>query len=127
MVKAKRKEFADVITTKDEDILEGYSNFKKSELKKIVVMLDGFISDCVELINTRNASKKPRKRKVKTPEQLVSKLNYCKNDEELGISSIAPEKIIACNQLWVYNIKTRKLGLLRGARRRRAVDPRLDD
>lgn len=109
--KDRRKEFANILITKDADLIEGYSNFKKSELKKIVAMFDAFITDCMEIINSRNVSKKPRKRKVKTPEQLISKLQYCKQDKVYGFSSVNPEKIISANQVWVFNVKTRKLGV----------------
>lgn len=109
--KERRKEFANILTTKDDDLLEGYSNFKKSELKKIVAMFDSFIVDCTEIINSRNVSKKPRKRKVKTPEQIVSKMQYCKQDKVFGFSSIDPGKIVSASQLWIFNVKTRKLGV----------------
>lgn len=109
--KERRKEFSDILTTKDSDLLEGYANFKKSELKKIVAMFDSFITDCMEVLNSRNISKKPRKRKAKTPEQLVSKLQFCKEDKVFGFSSVNPEKIVSASQLWVFNVKTRKLGV----------------
>jgi hypothetical protein len=109
--KERRKEFSDILSTKETDLLEGYSNFKKSELKKIIAMFDSFITDSMEIISTRNITKKPRKRKVKTPEQLVSKLQYCKEDKVFGFSSVNPEKIVSASQLWVFNIKTRKLGV----------------
>lgn len=109
--KLNRKQYAEVLASKEPDILEGYKNFKKSDLKKIIALFDSFITDCLEIINSRNVSKKPRKRKTKTPEQLVSKLLYCKQDSESGFSSIDPEKIVSASQLWVFNIKTRKLGV----------------
>ena len=109
--KANRKEYSDVYSSKDPDILEGYKNFKKNDLKKVIALFDSFITDCMELINSRNQSKKPRKRKSKTPEQLVSKLQYCKQDKVYGFSSIDPEKIVSASQLWVFNVKTRKLGV----------------
>ncbi len=109
--KTNRKEYSDVYSSKEPDILEGYKNFKKNDLKKIIALFDSFITDCLELINSRNQSKKPRKRKTKTPEQLVSKLQYCKQDKVYGFSSIEPEKIVSASQLWVFNVKTRKLGV----------------
>lgn len=109
--KVNRKEYSDILSSNEPDIMEGYKNFKKSDLKKIVALFDSFITDCLEIINSRNTSKKPRKRKTKTPEQLVSKMQYCKQDKLYGFSSIDPEKIVSASQLWVFNIKTRKLGV----------------
>jgi hypothetical protein len=59
-----------------------------------------------EAVKTR----KPRKRKNKTPEQLLSKLQYCKEFADLKLQSIEPKTILGATQLWVYNTKTRKLG-----------------
>jgi hypothetical protein len=56
-------------------------------------------------------TRKPRKRKAKSAEQLVSKLNYAKDFAELKLVSIDPKAIIGASSLWVYNTKTRKLGV----------------
>jgi hypothetical protein len=55
-------------------------------------------------------NRKPRKRKQKSPDQLVSKMKYLDKFEELKLESIQPKDIIGSLQLWVYNTKTRKLG-----------------
>jgi hypothetical protein len=38
-------------------------------------------------------------------------MNYAKDFAELKLVSIDPKTIIGANQLWVYNTKTRKLGV----------------
>jgi hypothetical protein len=55
-------------------------------------------------------TRKPRKRKVKSPDELVSKIKYCKDFAELKLVSVKPTDIIGAMQLWVYNTKNRKLG-----------------
>lgn len=109
--KAKRKEFSDVMSSKEEDVLEGYSNFSKRDLKKIVSLIDEMIVDALNLIDEKKVTRKPRKRKPKTAEQIVSKVNYLKEDKIYGFSSIEPSKIIGTNQLWVFNVKLRKIGV----------------
>lgn len=108
-VKTKRSEFDEVLTTDDKDLKEGYSNFSKAELKKIVAYCDQVILDCQKVSST--ATRKPRKRKAKTPDQLVAKIKYCQEFAELKLTSIRPFDIIGSMQLWVYNTKTRKLGV----------------
>lgn len=44
-------------------------------------------------------------------EQIVSKVNYLKEDKIYGFSSIEPSKIIGVSQLWVFNVKLRKVGV----------------
>ena len=61
-------------------------------------------------MNESIKSRKPRQRKQKSPEQLVSKLKYLDKFEELKLESVSPKDIIGALQLWVYNTKSRKLG-----------------
>lgn len=110
-VKKRRKEFSDAISSKDEYVIESFSNFKKTHLKKIVAYWDSVITDCSAILNESKANRKPRKQKRKTPEQMVSKLNYCKKDKIYSFESIDPTKIIGSLQLWVFNVKTRKVGV----------------
>ena len=108
-VKNKRSEFDEVMNTGDKDLKEGYSNFSKTELKKIVAYCDQVILDCQKVSAT--ATRKPRKRKAKSPEQLVAKIKYCQEFADLKLTSVKPTDIIGAMQLWVYNTKTRKLGV----------------
>jgi len=62
------------------------------------------------MISIANANRKPRKKKEKSPEQLVAKLQFKQQDEKMDLKSINPTEIIYAEQLWVYNVKTRKLG-----------------
>ena len=108
--KTRRTEYDEVLTTKDNDVKEAYSNFTKVQLKKLVAYCDQVILDGMKLAGDSVKSRKPRKRKAKSPDQLVSKINYAKDFAELKLVSVEPKTIVGANQLWVYNIKTRKLG-----------------
>lgn len=90
---------------------EGYSNFNKTQLKKLVAYCDQIIVDANKISGEAKATQKPRKRKAKTPEQLVSKVLYCDEDPTYKLESVPPKQIIGAMQLWVFNIKTRKLGV----------------
>jgi hypothetical protein len=109
--KKKRSEFDTVMNTTDKDLRDGYSNFKKVELKKMVGLFDQVILDCGQINAAATVTRKPRKRKVKTPQELVTKVVICKEFEELKLKSIAPTDMIGAMQLWVYNTKTKKLGV----------------
>jgi hypothetical protein len=107
--KQKRLEYDYVLHTDESDIKEGYSNFSKMQLKKMIGFFDQVILDCGKITST--VTRKPRKKKAKSPTQLVSKLNFCKEFADLKLTSVSPEDIIGANQLWVYNTKNRKLGI----------------
>jgi len=108
--KTRRAEYDEILTTTDSDVKEAYSNFTKVQLKKLVAYCDQVIIDGMRLAGDSIKSRKPRKRKTKSAEQLVSKINYAKDFAELKLVSVDPKTIVGANQLWVYNTKTRKLG-----------------
>ena len=105
----KRAEFEEVLTTDDSQLKEGYSNFKKTDLKKIIAYCDQVILDCNKV--AQSVVRKARKRKAKSPEQLVAKIKHCLEFKDLSLTSVKSTGIIESMQLWVYNTKTRKLGV----------------
>lgn len=109
--KIRRVEYDNVLTTKDDDVKEAYSNFTKVQLKKLVAYCDQVIVDAMKLAGEAVKTRKPRKRKAKSAEQIVGKMNYAKDFAELKLVSVDPKTIIGASSLWVYNIKTRKLGV----------------
>ena len=105
----KRAEFEEVLTTDDSQLKEGYSNFTKTDLKKIIAYCDQVILDCNKV--AQSVVRKARKRKAKSPEQLVAKMKHCLEFKDLSLTSVKSTDIIESMQLWVYNTKTRKLGV----------------
>jgi len=108
--KTKRIEFDDVLHTADAELKEGYSNFSKPQLKKLVAWCDQVILDCGKIAGEAVKSRKPRKRKTKTPEQLVAKVKVMDEHKEFKLKSVPAKDIIGAMQLWVFNTKNRKLG-----------------
>lgn len=109
--KTRRVEYDNVLTTTDADVKEAYSNFTKVQLKKLIAYCDQVIVDGMKLAGEVVKTRKPRKRKAKSADQLITKLNYAKDFAELKLVSIDPKTIIGASSLWVYNTKTRKLGV----------------
>ena len=89
---------------------EGYSIFSKTDIKKKVQALELYIGALDVVINTAKAMRKPRKKQPRSKEKLIAKLKYAINDDKFQLASINPIEIIGCNELWVFNIKTRKIG-----------------
>jgi hypothetical protein len=99
-----------VLHTTDAELKEGYSNFSKPQLKKLIAWCDQVILDCGKIAGEAIKSRKPRKRKTKTPEQLVAKVKVMDEHKEFKLKSIPAKDIIGAMQLWVFNTKNRKLG-----------------
>lgn len=109
--KSKRIEFDDAMNTDDKELKEAYSNFTKPQMKKMVAYFDQVILDCQKVSGESSKSRKPRKRKAKSPEQLTAKMKFMPEFKELKLTSVKPTDIVGCMALWVYNTKTRKLGV----------------
>ena len=105
-----REEIAEALVGDDEQLTEGYSNFNKVELKRFEAFLSKLIDDALMLDDESKKNRSPRKRKAKSPDELIVNLKYCIEDEVTKIKSVDPKSIIGASALWVYNAKTRKLG-----------------
>jgi hypothetical protein len=108
--KKRRSEFDEVLNTTDKELKEAYSNFTKPQLKKIIAWCDQIILDSQKVMGAAQQNRKPRKRKVKSPEELVAKIKVLDKYDDLKLISIATKDIVGALQLWVYNVKQRKLG-----------------
>ena len=91
-------------------MLEAYEDVIDETIKKGIKAYDNIFEACDYMISIANANRKPRKKKEKSPEQLVAKMQYKKEDTKLELKSTDPAEIIYAEELWVYNTKTRKLG-----------------
>jgi len=95
----------------DEEIKEAYSSWKPKQLKKLQALYKKVISDCEKWANVAKKTRIPRKKKPISVEKLLANIKYKKEDSEYKIASVNPSEIIGAEQLWVFNTKTRKLGV----------------
>lgn len=58
---------------------------------------------------SQKQSRKPRKRKHKTAEQLVKKAKYKSEDKTLGLVGKTPEQIVGARFAWLFNTRYMKL------------------
>ena len=100
----------DALNGNDEQLKEGYSHYKKAQLKAYVEFLRSIVS-CAETTATIVKARKPRKKKEKPVSVIVSKLKYKAKDDEHKLVSVDPKQIVGCNQLWVFNTKYRTLAV----------------
>ena len=103
-------ELVEVATTKDEDLKDAYAHLSKANLKKITLFYSEILSACDMLMQEAKVNKKPRAKKPTDKAKVVSKLKYLKQDDKLKLVSINPQDVIGAKELWVFNVKTRKLG-----------------
>ena len=97
-------------TTKDEDLKDAYSYMKAADYKRYDAFYDKLFADLTAYNQTKKATKKAAVRKPPAKEKLVRSLRYLKQDAGMKLVSINPVDIVGAEQLWVYNVKNRKLG-----------------
>lgn len=103
------RELKEAIGGKDEQLVEGYSNFTKRDLKKFSDFVDTIRSECNQAVQTAKAARAPRIRKPVPASKQVAKIKFMKEFAELGLKSVRPEGIIDSKEVWIYNTKQRKL------------------
>ena len=93
-----------------EQLKEGYSHLTKAQIKKIVMFYNEILAACDMLTQEAKINKKPRAKKPTDKSKLVAKMKHLKQDDKLKLVSVNPQDIIGAKELWVFNVKTRKLG-----------------
>jgi len=101
------EELQEALRGEDEQLVEGYAFLTKPRKRKLIAFLANIINDCREWQKQSRGKRKARKRKVKTPKDLVKSLNFKKSDEDFGIESVKSSDIIGATQVWVFDTKTR--------------------
>jgi hypothetical protein len=94
----------------DEQLQEGYSHYRTADFKRIFAFIDQILNDIIQYRGLKRATKKVRAPKSVSKEKVVSKLKYAREDKVLRLVSIPPTDIIGAQELFVYNVKTRRLG-----------------
>ena len=102
-------EFEEVAEGRDGDLVEGYSNFTKIELRNMIKFAEQVINDCGAYVQIKKVERKPRAKKAVSPERQVSKLKYLKEFPELKLASESPTRLIDASEAWLYDTKKRKL------------------
>ena len=93
-----------------EQLKEGYAHIKKGDIKTFRSAIDTLLTELDFIIEQAKATRKPRKPKQRSASKVVEKLKFSKADPKYSLASIDPTTIIGANELWVFNVKTRKLG-----------------
>ena len=94
---------------KDAQVTEAYQHLGKRDVKNSIEFYQTLIDDAEKYASFKKANRKPRVKKAKPAGEQVAKLKYLREHESL--KSVSAASIIGANQLWVYNIKNKKLGV----------------
>jgi hypothetical protein len=107
--KQRLAEFEEAAEGKDSDLVEGYSNFSKIQLRNMIKFCETVINDCGAYVQIKKVERKPRAKKAVSPEKQASKFKYLKAFDELKLESDSPARLVDANEAWLYDTKKRKL------------------
>jgi hypothetical protein len=93
----------------DADLAESYKHYKAADFKRMYSFFDKFDQAIDQYRQVKKQTKKARVKRAPNKEKAVSKMKYLKEDNNLKLASINPVDIIGAQELWVYNVKTRKM------------------
>ena len=93
----------------DEDLAESYKHYKAADFKRMYAFFDKFDQAIDQYRQVKKQTKKARVKRAPNKEKAVSKMKYLKEDNNLKLASTNPVDIIGAQELWVYNVKTRKM------------------
>ena len=100
-------EVNEAIEKSDPQLVEGYEFLTRPQLKRLGKFLEVWITDCEAHGATKRKQRKTRKKKVKTPEQLVAKVQYLAKSKEFKVKSVDPKGMIGADCIVVFNEKYR--------------------
>jgi len=107
----KLDQWNEVADSKDSQIVEGYSNFPKRKITKIVKLFESFVEDCNKYGQFKKANRKVRATREKPAVAQIKSLKYKLKDDELGLTSAKAFDLVGAEQVWLFNTKTRKLSV----------------
>lgn len=93
-----------------QQLREGYSHLTKKDTATYLEALETLMGACDVVIDAAKATRKPKAKKAPSKEKLIAKVQYKERDDKLQLVSVNPLELIESTEVWVYNIKTRKLG-----------------
>jgi len=93
-----------------EQLKEGYSHLTKKDVAKFIVALETLVEACVFVVDTSKATRKPRKAKPRSADKVVEKLKFGKTNDKFKLASVNPTDVVGATELWIFNVKTRKIG-----------------
>lgn len=106
---ARLREIVQVLGGHDDQLVEGWSNYSKVQLRAIEKFCETVINDCSAYLQIKKVETKPRKAKKVSPEQRARKFRCLDNLPELEVKGLPATSLVDCAEAWLYDSKKRKL------------------
>ena len=107
--KRRLAEFEEVAQGKDAQLVEGYNNLTKIQLRNVIKFCETVITDCGAYIQIKKVERKPRKVKAVSPEKRAAKFKVLTEFAELKLKGLPASQLVDKSEAWLYDTKKRKL------------------
>ena len=104
-----RDELAEAVDGGDDQLREAYRTYSKKQLRAFREFVDKIVTECQTWSGNTKKARAPRKKRVKTADQLTKRVKYLREHSGLKLVSVAPTSIVGARVLWTYNVKTKAL------------------
>ena len=95
-------------------LAEAYRHYTAKDYKRIFAWIDDLLGAVEQYRNLKRATKSARRVspqvQAKRNAAKATKVKYLKADSTYSLASVTPLQVIGAQELWVFNVKTRKLG-----------------
>ena len=105
----RRDELDQIVSGRDSQLVEGYGNFTKTQIKNLVKFVDLVIADCDSYVQVKKTERAPRKKKPVSPERLTQRFAHLREFAELKLKSEPVTKLVNATEAWLYDTKKRRL------------------
>jgi hypothetical protein len=102
-------ELNEILEGKDAQLVEGYSHLTKTQLKNCAKFCETVLADCQSYISLKKVERKPRAKKLVSPERIAMKFKFLKEFAELEIKSLPPASLVGASEAFLYDTAKRKL------------------
>jgi hypothetical protein len=115
--KGMQEELRELVEDKTPDLVEGYGHLTTKQQQDYYNFISALISDAEKFLTGKNATRKPRKKKITPATKQVEKVIYQKENAEFKVTSAPPVNIIGAMEVYLFNTKTRVMKYLTCDRR----------
>lgn len=89
----------------DKEVIEGYKNYTKAQLKARMEYVAKLIDDCERYAGVTKKTRAVRKPKTVSVDKVIKGLKFQKENKDYKLASIAPSTIIGAPELWTFNTR----------------------
>lgn len=103
------EELKSVLEGTDEELRDAYDTLSRLKIRRYIKHLESISEICQEEKIVKKVERKIRVHREQPVAKIVSKVKWKKDDEELGLKSEYPSKLVNSQEVWLYSTRYKTL------------------